>query len=325
MKYFFSLFILLTTKVFAYEAEVLVLRAPLLKKPNISSQVLQYLRKGDHLIISNKQIDEGFDPDYLQSYDRAGNVAYIPTKYIKIITNDKREYETPILASTDHDPTDYRIEEPIPSTYPFSNSDFLRLSLSGSFASNIKRSYAYNSYLSDVFYSLEGGARLFLSKRVRSDKEDRLYYGLYTSIGASNASITFENGNNSQENRSVLRFGPMLTYDAFKNDYIRLALGTGFTYNYHKSTITMQDKEITVIEQKLFTGYSFSPIISAYIQKNEVFKNIDLIAGTDVSLYLPYKQTTSGSSEVAAYWNGNEIHGDFETQASFFFGLQVKY
>jgi hypothetical protein len=82
--------------------------------------------------------------EFIETYDRAGNIAYVPSKYIKVITGDMKEYLTP-LAYDKYDPTDYRIEEPIPTTYPFSNYAFLKAAFVLSYGTNVKSPYAYSN------------------------------------------------------------------------------------------------------------------------------------------------------------------------------------
>lgn len=321
-----SLVLFFTEAAFSYDAIVIVFEAPLLKEPSLNSKVLQTLKKGSRVYVPNELGNRGELPDFVQTYDRVGNTVYIPAKYIKVITNDLTENETPI-AYPKHDPTDYRLEEPIPSTYPFDNTSFFRVSVALSLGSNTKSPYSYNSTFARQDFSEESGARFNLTKKVQFDNYDRFYFGIFGAITTCNNSINFQNNNYSKENRSLIRVGPVATYDFFKSSHYRMSLGTGFTYNYHKSSLKMSAPNGDS-EERLFTGYSLSPFASSVIQMMDVFPETDLIGGADFNLFLPHSQKSSDAINVPTLWGANatnQISAGAKPQVSFFIGAQVKY
>lgn len=310
----------------ASDAVVIVLEAPLLKKPSLNAVVLQTLRKGQRVYVPNEISESQKQPEFIQTYDKAGDVAYIPLKYIKIISNDLSEYKTPISIGK-YDPTDYRLEEPIPLSYPFVNNSFLRANISFISGNNMKSPFEYNSNLTGQHFSSELGARFNVTRKIKFDKNDRYYFGLFGAISTSDNSIEFQNQNKAKENRSVIRIGPMITYDTFKNSTYRLTLGGGFTYNYHKSSITINNSTGTR-EQRLFSGFSLSPFINSYLQLQEIFPGIDLIAGSDLNIYLPHSQKSKDSITFPELWGTNPpsaINSGLKTQVAFFLGVQVRY
>ena len=319
-----------TFTICAYEGIVIVLEAPLLKEGKLNSKVLQTLRKGATVYVPNEIVDQFKDnnnlPQFIQTYDRVGNIAFIPTKYIKIITNESNENKTPITLSGG-DPTDYRIEEPIPTTYPFSDSTFVRASLSLSQGSNIKAPYNYNSLFLKQNFSSESGVKLIVTRKIIFDNYDRYYFGIVSAITSVSNSIAFKNSNYSTENRSVLKIGPIITFDPYKTESLRLTLGSGFTYNYHKSTIQLSDN-LGNSEQQIFSGYSLSPFLSSFVQISNVFPLTDVILGSDFNLFLPHSQKTQDKVSIPELW-GNDpsytISSGFKSQVSFFLGVQVKY
>lgn len=317
--------ILLLSKAYSYDAIVIVLEAPLLKEAKLNSVVLQTLRKGARVYVPNEIGDLNELPEFIQTYDRVGNIAYVPTKYIKIITNNLSENRMPITYPT-NDPTDYRLEEPIPETYPFDNSSYLRASLALSMGNNMKAPFDYNSNFSKQTFSSESGGRLSVTHKIKFDKYDRYYFGLFGAITTSNNKIQFKNDNIAEENRSILRLGPVITFDAFKNNNYRLTLGTGFTYNYHKSALKMSGAAGT--EERLFSGYSLSPIANTLVQVTDVFPNTDLIAGADFSLFFPHTQKSKDEIAIPELWGTEspaQIQAGLKPQVSFFLGVQVKY
>lgn len=313
------------SRAFSYDAIVIVLEAPLLKEPKLNSTVYQVLRKGNHLFVPNELADLDALPEFIQTYDRVGNIAYIPTKYIKIITNNLDEEKMPITYKK-NDPTDYRIEEEIPNTYPFDNTSYLRANLAFTSGNNMQNPYGYNSSFSKQIYSSTTGARLTVTRKIVFDKYDRYYFGLYGTVMSANNKIQFKNSNEAVENRSILRLGPVITFDAFKTSQLRFTVGTGFTYNLHKSSIRMASNEES--EERLFSGYSLSPIANSYLQIVDVLPNTDLITGLDLAFFLPHTQTTADEVTIPELWGTetpNQIIAGFKPQLSLFLGIQVKY
>jgi hypothetical protein len=313
-------------KIYAYDAIVIVLEAPLLKEPRMSSTVLQTVRKGSRVYIPTEIGDLDPLPAFIQTYDRVGNIAYVPTKYIKIVTNELSESKMPI-SYPNYDPTDYRIEEPIPTSYPFDDTNFLRANIALTLGNNIKAPYEYGSTYSTQKYSNETGVRLTIGHKVSFDNYDRYYFGIFGAITTTNNEIDFQNNGTAKENRSLIRVGPQLTYDVFKNSNYRLTLGTGFTYNFHKSTLKVSAANGDH-EERLFSGYSLSPFTNTMVQMVDVLPKTDLIAGADFNFYLPHNQTTKDDVSIPELWGGdvsNQIHSGFKAQVSFFLGVQVKY
>ena len=120
---------------------VITHEAPLLPKPSFETRPIQHVRKGDVIYIHDKhfgladyqvtfsgyidedspdynKIEDGIDKEgFFQTFDKLGQIAYIQKKYIKLIFKDEREKES-ALVPWKNDPTDYRLEEPLPKNYP---------------------------------------------------------------------------------------------------------------------------------------------------------------------------------------------------------------
>ena len=325
MKIFLFLSFLVSSKLFAYDAVVIVLEAPLLKEAYLTSIVLQTVRKGERIYVPNEIGNLEELPAFIQTYDRVGNIAYVPSKYIKIITHDLSEAKMPI-AYPKSDPTDYRLEEPIPVTYPYDNNTYVRASFAISKGNNMKAPFDYNSAFSRQSFSTESGGRLSITRKIEFDKYDRYYFGFLAAATTTNNSIAFSNNNSAEENRSILRLGPVISFDVFKNAHCRLTSGTGFTYNYHKSSLKMSGSAGS--EERLFSGYSFSPIVNTLVQVVDIIPLTDFVAGVDLSLYLPFSQKTNDESSIPELWGAdspNVIKTAFSPQVSFFLGFQVRY
>ncbi len=329
MKVKFSLILffqlMLIPQVYSYDAIVIVLEAPLFKAANSHSLVLQTLRKGSRVYVPNEIGNLDDLPEFIQTYDRVGNIAYVPKNYIKIITNDLSENKMPI-SFPKNDPTDYRLEEPIPVTYPYNNVSFYRATFALFSGNNAKDPFDYNSTFKSQNFSYDSGIRFSVTHKIKFDQLDRYYFGFLGAIGAVKNTIAFKNTNNSIEYRSQIRLGPIVTYDAFKNEKYRLTVGTGFTYNFHKSTLEM--KGSAGKEQRLFSGFSLSPIANTQLQICEILPLTDLILGSDISLFLPHSEKAISEISVPELWSEDsptQIQAGLKAQVSFFLGVQVRY
>lgn len=313
----------LSTTALAYDGIVIVLEAPLLREPRLDSTVVQTIRKGQRVYIPNETLKAGSMPEFIPTFDRTGNRAYVPSKYVKAITGTTAESEMPISLAG-HDPTDYRLEEPIPSTYPFENRSFLRASASFVIANNMKSPYAYGNSFNEQDYKTEMGVRVAFTRKVNHDKNDRFYFGGIGFITSAKNYIDFKSDQTAEESRDMIRVGPWFTYDAFKSEKYRLAVGTGFTFNYHRTTLFIDSA--TIGEERLFSGFSLSPMTSSTFQVTELLPNTDLLMGVDLSLFLPHTLKTKDLAENPTLWNGgDEISEGLKAQASAFIGVQVRY
>ena len=176
------LIILLTINInaFALEAVVTVLETPLFKTNSHNSEIVQYLRKGDiikiHPSLANERDMEQFSPDktkhakilekmrrnydeeqdplfngkenheyrvednFIPTLDRRGHIAYVLSAHLYIFYEDSREFNQ---ITSKKDPTDYRLEEPLPTNYPFMKTRSLRSQFIIGFTQPNYQSYNY--------------------------------------------------------------------------------------------------------------------------------------------------------------------------------------
>lgn len=325
-KYFLGLstfLILSMNAASAYDGIIIVLEAPLLKSPSMKSTVLQVIRKGEKVYVPREYANPADMPEFIPTFDRAGNRAYVPSRYVKVVTGTTAESHQSIRYAG-NDPTDYRLEEPIPKTYPFEDRNFLRASASFIVGNNTTAAYGYNSPFNSQEFRADMGGRIAITRKVAFDKYDRFYFGFIGLITTAKNTTKFKNDALAEESRSVMRGGPWLTYDAFKNEKLRLSIGTGFTFNYHRSSLLVDKAPQS--EERLFSGFSISPMTNTTLQINDVLPNTDFVTGVDLSLFLPYSVKSNEEAEIPELWGeNNQISSGLKAQASLFLGIQVKY
>jgi len=176
----------------AYDGIIIVLEAPLLKSPSMRSTVLQVIRKGEKVYVPREYATPGDMPEFIPTFDRAGNRAYVPSRYVKVVTGTTAENHQSIRYAG-NDPTDYRIEEPIPKTYPFEDRNFLRASAAFIVGNNTTAAYGYNSPFNSQEFRADMGGRIAITRKVAFDKYDRFYFGLIGLITTAKNTTKFKN------------------------------------------------------------------------------------------------------------------------------------
>lgn len=322
--FFFLVFFQITA--YAREAMVIVFQASLYKEKNDTSTVLQNIRKGNKVYVPASLDLTKPLPEYIETFDWTGNTAYIKSNHIKIVTNDDLEKKWPISIGK-HDPTDYRIEEPIPPTYPFWDHSFGRASLEFTMGGNSQPAYNYGSSFAKQDYAMEKGVKFSLSKKVSFDNTDRIYYGFILGYSYVKNAMSSLNDVYASEIRTLIRIGPYLSYDAFRSQEYRFSLGIGATYNFHRTSIYLNDAHdfFDYSEERIFGGTSISPMTSIGLQMDKVIPGASLLMGSDVYFYLPYKQTAPKKSTYPEIWKEEQISSSLRAQISFFLGVQLKY
>ena len=196
---------------FANDAIVIVFQASLRNAPNDNATILQHIRKGERVYIP-ASLDLTIPlPEYIQTLDKIGNTAFIKSQYIKIITNDAREDQWPNSIGS-YDPTDYRIEEPIPATYPYMDHEYRRSTIDLSGGTNPHDLFDYGHTFADQTYSYEGGIRFFTSRKLNSDRTNRHYIGIIGGVSSVNNSFIFTDGSTAKQSRTLFRLGPFYSY-----------------------------------------------------------------------------------------------------------------
>jgi hypothetical protein len=325
-------------------AMVIVLEAPLLARPDWRAPVLQNKRKGDHIILSAGQIPKaGYEqgvaenyywkkkgltsehPAFWETLDRNGNTAYIPKKYVKIIFTDERELQTSV-APFGKDPTDYRLSEPLPDTYPFYESDRRRAVVNLLYGPSVKANYAYSGNFQREEFQAHRGVQLMYLKSVSFDPLERFFFGGLLQISADQTLITFDNDNRAREERAVLGLGPYLSYDVYRDHKNIFTLGAGLNLQWNRHLIAAVSRAGN-FEERFFNGLSLRPKLQANYQRRKVFPNVNFVAGIEIESNLPYSLEPSTAPQLQNYWNPNNDTVDVPIGAHFalLIGLTATY
>lgn len=336
MKFFLMIFSFMTNQAFALEAQVIVLEAPLLQSPAMNSKVVQLVRKGDKIYLppeydfANPNLptynpDHDFksipDNGFYQTIDKNGSLAYIPAKYVKVIWKDEREMSQDI-SPFNHDPTDYRIAEPLQENYPFIPKEKFKTIVSLIYGPDQKVNYDYGSTITDESFSNRYGLELGWFNKVSWDPYDRFYFGGLATIYTSQATFQLFDDRKIEEARGVLGLGPSLTYDVHRNEDERFTLLSAIMINYHRSIINQESTSSGDKEERIFTGYSYGPKFSALYSFRNTFPQSDFFIGLDMQMLLPYNLTTQTEATISELW-GTEDNNTIYHPMSFVISLNL--
>ncbi len=106
-----------------HQAVVQVYQAPLKSGPSVDSANIQWVSKGQKLVIHSEynQKEQAQSPKeqdfFYKTIDHSGNPAYIQAQYLQILSKDHKEIESSRLRMQDlksnrwQDPTDHRLKQ----------------------------------------------------------------------------------------------------------------------------------------------------------------------------------------------------------------------
>jgi hypothetical protein len=353
----------ISLQAFALDAVVTVLETPMLSAKSLDAPVVQYLRKGDvikihpalnknsryeHMapsqqkirkiqarLVQSKELQDdpflermGEEPlphdEFIPTLDRLGNTVYVIKDHLYVYFETPAEFNQDIIRP---DPTDYRLEEPLPKNYPLYSPTGYR----GIFIFGITQpyfeSYPYASKAKTKGYMSPLDLNVAFLRQAPDDKYDRFFIGGNLNLRVFSNSYTFFNGRMSEERGLKIGLGPYIAYDAFKGVKDRLNLyGVINVYLFNQLNITQSDAFTS--DERNFQAYNVSPRIGVQYHRKQILEDLDFILGSSMEFELPSTYRAHGSSSQAQWWQ-KERHDRFQTRTSFtlagYIGFQSAY
>lgn len=364
MKKWIFCFVVFSSKAMALEAVVTVLETPLLKSKSYDAPVVQYLRKGDvikiHPSIANRRDMEQYAPslekqqelleelkqtpeykadplfseiekkkayledEFIPTLDRQGNTVYVLSSHIYVYFNDAREFEQKITTT---DPTDYRLEEPLPKNYPLKSINGYR----GQFLFGITQphyeSYDYPDAIKTKGYSSPYDMSYTYLRRAPGNYQDRLFIGGTINFRYFQNSYTFADQRLAEEKGVKLGIGPTISYDAFKGEEHRINLSGTILVNLFDRLYVSQSLA-SAQEDREYMGYSIAPRFSVQYHRKNIFPELDFILGTAIEMGSATTFRAKNAGQNTSWWR--EIGDDkFTTRTTFtlggYVGIQSAY
>lgn len=323
-KIILSLFVLFSINSYGKpRGMVVVLEAPLYQNPEENSPILQVLRRGQVIYLHGREFsDYESDEGFYKTVTRDGSDAYIPQKFVKVIHNTLAELDEPML-EYNKDPTDYRLQEPLPKNYPISSEKSLLASFNFHYGTAFKQNYAHNKNLNKENFSSQYGLTGWYAKRANFDKTNRLYFGFEGGILSQESEFILSDNRYVKESHTEINFGPVLSYDFYRNSKYTWAIRGGIKAGYNRHLVT-QDGDLGE-EERLFHGISFSSSIGSVFQFKKLLPSDEyfISIGGDIAMKLPFTMTTSSAPQIESYWNEEQdtISVDLTTNFSLFAGV----
>ncbi|MCM2351108.1 MAG: hypothetical protein NDI69_13895 [Bacteriovoracaceae bacterium] len=363
MKKLFIL-VLVCTEAFALDAVVTVLETPLFKHRSYEAPVVQYLRKGDVIKIhpsvgNDRKFDEHapapeklqalqkkmkespeykqdplfrgetentyyIEDEFIPTLDRQGNTGYVLSEHIYVYFGDSREFSQNINKV---DPTDYRLEEPLPKNYPLKNPTGYRGQFLVGLTQPYYESYPYQDSFKKKGYTSPLDLNFTLLRQAPGNYHDRLFIGGTMNFRSFENTYTFYDRRYSKEEGLKFGIGPTISYDAFKGEKNRVNLSATILINlFDQLKVTQSLDEET--ESRTYNAYSIAPRLSLQYHRKQVFPDIDFVVGTalEVGTAATYRAQDAGSE--ASWWQhlGND---KFTTRTTFtlggYLGIQSAY
>tara|TARA_R110002072_G_scaffold1989_5_gene16613 strand:+ start:66117 stop:67142 length:1026 start_codon:yes stop_codon:yes gene_type:complete len=326
---------------------IIVLEAPIFSAPNRESKLLDLARKGQSIYIHPRHLlGSSYDRNYLdynqlaidnpevglegeefyETMDKNGNSGYVPKKFVKVVFQDDREF-TQNISPFENDPTDYRLEEPLPDTYPLTKKERRRAYFTFGSGPDLKANYPYSSALVKESFSNRYALNLAYLFKADWDKNDRFYFGINIHAWSSQAKFTLIDSISATETKGQLAIGPMISYDFWRNMDWRFSASGALSLNYNRVLIALKDPVDENFEERAFRGLSISPKISTFIQKRNFIKDVDFIFGMDYQAYLPHKLQSNTPRTIPEIWSSTSDSWDvpFSGHWTFNVGFQSNY
>jgi len=352
-----SVLFLLTSNLFAAQALVQVLEAPLFSVPDQDSPVIQYLRKGDKIFIDNTHLRKEISsteeleiskqelakynklyPDsfitnkinetprsYIKTIDRLGRTAYILREHIAILYHDSRELSEKPLK---YDPTDYRIEEPLPKDYPLKKPYQIPYEgiLSLGYINKNDRAYNYTEGITKS--TLAHGYTLGAVWSRKKNRNSLFYSGYQFNLKLAESRYALST-RSSQEKETRFGLGIYAHWIFFEKKNFRLNLAGGARLNvWDNKRIAQTEIATNQIETRSFNGPSVTGHIGVfYQQKKALGDQISFLIGYDIAPTIPLSQKSDNSAANTSWWQesaGERLGANLTIEQSLYFGLLFK-
>lgn len=352
-------FILLTKTAHALNGTITVLEAPLFAIPDDSSKVIQYYRKGqliyihpqeaaqddfieslgplvstvtpdlvpDVLFENNKAYAPVENAQFYKTISRNGKEAYILKEHVFLNYKDPREFNQKIIK---HDNTDYRIQEPLPTNYPFKTETGYRGLMQFSLGRPNFQAYPYNENISDAQIDFSKEFNFIWSKVEKTDIDKRFFFGVMSSVHSSSIDYLLENQLATQENIR-LSVGPSASYDILRNN--QFALNSYLSLQallYDSMDITIQDSVQNLKDRRLYKSlFSVSGVLGLNAIFSKTLYVFDTVIGSNVRINSSKTYKTVNGGREPSMWNSSSSNDEyfqpFTSELNFYIGLQSDY
>tara|TARA_Y100000590_G_scaffold470726_1_gene668630 strand:+ start:94839 stop:95918 length:1080 start_codon:yes stop_codon:yes gene_type:complete len=351
-------FIISISVAHAGKAVVIVLETPLFLERNTKSRVLQLVRKNQEVWIHDREFGlSPLKPDYetlndsnqfsdlkkikydigevragfLETMDRNGNTAYIKKSHVKLIYKDDRESLTNVNPFIE-DPTDYRLQEPLPDDYPLTDPTKMRAFAQMVFGPAYRSQHNYIDPVKNSDRKFRKGLAVGYTRKAGWDQNDRFYFGGYGHFTVGETSHTFSSGDleTAREISYQISLGPTLSLDVFRRERWKLSVGGGINLNWNRHFVKLTSAAIGE-EERIYEGINFTPrLFSKFHWRDFFIPNVDLVFGIDMQFSLAQEYANNAAPNFPDLWTDQVTTSDtFRTPTAgvmtYLIGFQSNY
>lgn len=358
---FIILLLLASNIVHANEAQVLVLEAPLFAVPNEKTKVVQYLRKGAIIYVHPAEVSqdryEGIlettydelvkhDKNYTKEYKdklfpekesyipapgsrfyktigKSGADAYILKDHVFLLYKDAREFDQKVAKK---DPTDYRIDEPLPKDFPFIQETGYRGQTLFSLGTPATSNYPYRESIKDTGFDYNKELIFVWSRQVKWDLARRFFFGGMYYVHSAYTKHTTENIA-AGETTLKMGAGPLLAYDVWKDDKYILNMYGSIMFNFYDNIKIDQNNPTASESNSLeYDAIHFGSRVGTQFFVKNAFSKLDFVMGVNLNIEMPftYQANSSLPDSSSNLWK-KSYQRDWTVQQSYFAGVQFDY
>jgi hypothetical protein len=313
--------LLFSSFTYAIKGVIKALEVPLYLKNSSDSQILQNKRKGEIIFVNENSLND----DFYKTITNDGHDAYVNKKYVKLIHGNVNEFEENI--GMFNDPTDYILEEPLPHSYPFSNRVREKASASLNINQGNGSYYDYPIRVKREQINPKAGVQLRYLSRASFDVENRLYYGFQLGATTSKNEFELEGTIFTTETQAIYQGGPVVTYTFYRRKKFEIDTSIHFSLNYHQVFVKQQSIPKNKKEERGFSGFSVSAVLSTLFIHKDIGKNndFDFVHGPSLNYSPGYSLTTSAPGDIEEFWDTNQTHSPTKLSLSYSFGVMFRF
>ena len=315
-----------------------VFKAQIYESSSLKSKVIDHLDKGERIkvhfkhfkekIITDKAQDQSIDQyeskiGFYKVITKLGDVGYVEKKHIHLIYRDFRDQHYHFRTSQLKDLTDYRIVEPISSTYPLSKKTSYRINFQARLGPGFYDNYVFPSLIKKERFSNRYGAAITFLKNAEFDFEDRFYFGAVAKFLTFRNEFILTDDTQYLEDHLGITVGPTIYYESIRLKHLTIAHGLELNAIYRLSQIDARDSLDS--ETRKFDGYMAEPALVNQISFQNEKKNLDINFGMRISARPKYILKSKRPSRLSRFWGARD--GKYELEAkvyqTYFLGIQI--
>lgn len=313
--------LILSLPAFSLTGIITAHKVPIYMDSNINSQVLEFIKLGKKVFVHDTHGREKIyynhnmnDPEksFYLTLSKNGQEAYIEKRFVKIAYQNNTERMERVSPFSKNDPTDYRLEEPLPRGYPLNNMDKKRAI--GTFLTTpaLKISYPYKLDKKKSRYGNRLGFNLIYLSKVNNDNYDRFYFGFKTHFLTSTNEHIYENNNRSSETLTQIALGPYISYDFFRNEKYLISNYLALPVSYNRAYLEVQGDSIVSGESRIFSNFNLTPETGVFLKRRNFIPDLDFVLGVGIQVFTKSAYKRSKASGTQSIWQTDSENDQLE-------------